>query len=301
MCIDHNAALGGQTVFKCQACWAGMKTNIQNSLSEAQIAPTIGMQHPLQPLALKHASMQHTNDCRLRSPHKEDSLYVHDGTYTLSGCSANGTKSESCAHGTLPPRLQGTPQLLECSTYSSIVSRPSAMLTPDKLEAQNLDCDRMSSFAGNISDRERREEDAFERQVGYCTTPNSIDHQHGPHREIAGEGLARCNHCLSFLPKEPTCKHDESDGSSTECPESDEAPSQASSAAVKHKLSKKERCQKYILDLIRTCEDSANASAPEDPNFKEHIKRMTELKKTLHTTLDKGRRCEDAADLNTMD
>ena len=74
MCIDHNAALSGQTGFKCQACWARMKTNIQNSLSEAQIAPTIGMQYPLQPLAFKHASMQHTNDCRLHRPYKEDSL-----------------------------------------------------------------------------------------------------------------------------------------------------------------------------------------------------------------------------------
>jgi len=104
-----------------------------------------------------------------------------------------------------------------------------------------------------------------------------------------------------LLPKEPTCKHDESDGSSTECPESDEAPSQASSAAVRHKLTKKEHYQKYILDLIRTCEDSANASAPEDPHFKEHIKRITELKKLLHATLDDGRRCEDVPDLNTMD
>ena len=246
MCIDHNAARSGHTGFKCQACWARMKTNIQNSLSQ-----TIWMQY--------------TNDCRLRSVDNEHSFYVHDSRSMLFGCSANGTK------------------------------------TPDKLEAQNLDYVQMSSVAGNISDQDRHEADAFERQVGYCTTPDSIDHQHGPHQAIAGERLPRCSHCLCFLLKEPTCKHDESDGSSTDCPESDEAPSRASSAAVKHKLTSRERHQKFLMELIKDCEDSATASAPEDPDFVEHNNRMTELKNDLRTTLDKGRRCEEVPDFNTMD
>ena len=120
MCIDHNAALSGHTVFKCQACWARMKTNIHNSLFEL------------------------------------------DSRSMLFGCGANGTE------------------------------------TPDKLEAKNLDYIQMSSDAGNISDQDRYEADAFEREVGYCTTPDSIDHQHGPHQAIAGERLPRCNHCLFF-------------------------------------------------------------------------------------------------------
>ena len=209
--------------------------------------------------------MQHTNGCRLRSPHKEDSLYVRDGTYTLFGCSANGTK------------------------------------TPDKLEAQNLEYDQMSSVAGNISDQDRHEADAFERQVGYCTTPDSIDHQHGPHQAIAGERLPRCSHCLRFLLKEPTCKHDESDGSSTDCPESDEAPSRASSVPVKHKLIRLERHQRFLMELITECADSAPASAPGNPDFVEHNNRMTALKNDLRTTLDEGKQCPKVPDFNTMD
>ena len=104
-----------------------------------------------------------------------------------------------------------------------------------------------------------------------------------------------------FLLKEPTGKHDESDGSSTDCPESDEAPSRASSAAVKHKLTSRERHQKFLMELIKDCEDSATASAPGDPDFVEHNKRMTELKNDLRTTLDEGRRCQKAPDFNTMD
>ena len=251
MCIDHNAALSGQTGFKCQACWARMKTNIQNSLSQTRIGPTIGMQY--------------TNDCRLRSVDNEHSLYEHDSRSMLFGCGANGTK------------------------------------TSDKLEAQNFDYVQMSSVAGNISDQDRYEADAFEREVGYCTTPDSIDHQHGPHQAIAGERLPRCSHCLCFLLKEPTCKHDESDGSSTDCPESDEAPSRASSAAVKHKLTSRERHQKFLMELIKECADSAPASAPGNPDFVEHNNRMTELKNDLRTTLDEGKRCPKVPDFNTMD
>ena len=175
------------------------------------------------------------------------------------------------------------------------------MLTPDKLEAQNLDYDRLSSFAGSISDRERRDAIAFERQTGYCTTPNNIDHQHGPYQAIVGERLARCQHCARFLPKEPTGKPDESDGSSTDCPESDEAPSRASSAAVKHKLTSRERHQKFLMELIKDCADSAPASAPGNPDFVEHNNRMTALKNDLRTTLDEGKQCPKVPDFNTMD
>ena len=58
---------------------------------------------------------------------------------------------------------------------------------------------------------------------------------------------------------------------------------------------------KNLMDFIQDCEDSATASAPEDPHFVEHNKRMTELNNDLRTTLDEGRRCQEVPDFNTMD
>ena len=241
MCIDHNAALSGHTGFKCQPCWARMKTNIHNSLFEL------------------------------------------DSRSMLSGCGAIGTKTSDKLDAQYGQR-RGNGDYVQMSSV-----------------AGNGDYVQMRSVAGIISDQDRYEAEAFEREVGYCTTPDSIDHQHGPHQAIAGERLPRCSHCLRFLLKEPTCKHDESDGSSTDCPESDEAPSRASSVPVKHKLIRLERHQRFLMELITECADSAPASAPGNPDFVEHNNRMTALKNDLRTTLDEGKQCPKVPDFNTMD
>ena len=279
LCIDRNAALRGQTVFRCQACRARIKKAIQDSLSKAHVAPTIAMQHPLQLLAFKHVSTQHTNDLGAHWSHDEASESYPPGT-----ASKFGSDSEL----TLPPGLQWPSKPLAYSTYDSTVLRSSAM--PNQKPK-------------NFSDQTDRDAMTFERQTGYCTTPNSIDHPHGPHQLIPGESLARCNHCVRFLPTPPNCKHYDSDGSSTDCPESDASENiRSPNATVKNKETKRAHYQKYVMDLIQRCRESAEASAPEDAQFKEHNRRIEALNKKLHATLDKTKRCVGAVPcLDAMD
>jgi hypothetical protein len=250
MYIDRKGALDGQMVFRCHPCRMRMKKTTSNSLNDAHVGPTIGMRHPLQPLAFKDFSMQDPNDGHAHVPYNGGSFFHHNGMYELFGCNDKGTKQvfnnnrdyhRSCANEaaskfgsesdlTLPPGLQWPLQPLACRTYDSTVSRSSAMATSHQPSAREHDCDHLSSSAQltrqpsqeyqtddewrrSTSGQTLRDALAFERQTGYCRTPNSIDHQHRPYHMIVGERLARCQHCVRFLPKEPNWKYYDSDGS----------------------------------------------------------------------------------------
>ena len=52
------------------------------------------------------------------------------------------------------------------------------------------------------------------------------------------------------------------------------------------------------MDLIQRCRESAEASAPEDAQFKEHNSRIEALNRLLHATLDKAKRCENPGQLD---
>ena len=74
MCIDRNAALNGQMVYRCHPCQTRMKKNTQNGLNNAHVAPSIGMRHPLQPLAFKDFSVHHPNGGHARKPGYDESF-----------------------------------------------------------------------------------------------------------------------------------------------------------------------------------------------------------------------------------
>ena len=75
MYIDRKGALDGQMVFRCHPCRMRMKKTTSNSLNDAHVGPTIGMRHPLQPLAFKDFSMQDPNDGHAHVPYNDGSFF----------------------------------------------------------------------------------------------------------------------------------------------------------------------------------------------------------------------------------
>ena len=93
---------------KCDLC----HDRISLMCIDRNAVPTIATQHPLQLLAFKHVSTQHTNDLGAHWSHDEASESYPPGT-----ASKFGSDSEL----TLPPGLQWPSKPLAYSTYDSTV------------------------------------------------------------------------------------------------------------------------------------------------------------------------------------
>jgi len=250
--------------------------------------------------------------------------------YELFGCNDNGSKqvfdnnrgyNRSCANGAAPKFASES-----CSTLPPGLQWPLQPLASQQPLAREHDCEHFSSswhlpllckirgcgqeaqlgLLGFCS--ETCTALAYERQTGYCRTPNSKDHPQHPYHMVPYERLVRCQHCLLFFENIPNWKYYD-DASSTECCESDdsedirspehETGSAASSATVEESpaaaqtqsalKAQKARKQKYLINLIhelRMTGPPATTSAPEEEQFKEHNIRIKACVDLLHATLD---------------